>query len=142
MSEMSQASEFVQSTRTHDYPVPIPAWWVEAVKRELRRRARPGEEMLSYTELADAIGLKKYEVSKCMHGRAMTRHVAKISDYLKLPRPVVVFETEELALAWEKELRLRGLTAQVAAIAERATNGGAPPTPSDQPRRRGTRRPG
>jgi hypothetical protein len=111
MSEMSD-----RKTRANDYPVPVPDWWPRAVERELEGRTPP----LQKQKLAEAIGLDKWDVSRCLHGQAVLGDVQKISDYLKIPHPVALFETEEMALAFRGFLLLRGLDAQMMHVAQRA----------------------
>jgi hypothetical protein len=108
-------------TRANDYSIPVPDWWPRAVERELGSRQPPMQKQ----QLAQAVGLEKHDISRCLHGQAVLGPVQAISDFLKIPRPVAIFETEESALAYHGFLVLRGLDAQMAAVLPR----GSTPTP-------------
>lgn len=129
--------------------IPIAPWWGVAVKRELDENAKNSKltdeenarikEILAddkqelpkthiprtQDELAKKLGFASSEVSRARKpfdegGKPVLEIVLAVSDELKLPYPVLLPETEELALklaeqnrVWRRELKLVEIAAGV-----------------------------
>lgn len=88
--------------------VPIHDWWADAVRREMPKQSPPLNQKL----LAKKIGAAESEVSRALRPTDHEQHkpvleiVMAISDELKLPYPIIVPETEEIALHLATQHRL------------------------------------
>lgn len=86
--------------------VPIAPWWRDAVKRELKKFFR------SQLELAKAVHTDASSITRCLKHPNDAKSVitldlvVAISDALKLPYPVILPDTEDLAEHLAEQRRL------------------------------------
>jgi hypothetical protein len=89
--------------------IPIAPWWYDAIRREM------GE--MSQARLAELVDDIPANVSRCLNGTAPTLHlIVKISDKLRVARPVFLPQTEQEALAIHGALGLRAADTEIAAM--------------------------
>lgn len=104
--------------------IPIAPWWYAAADRELKRsiwRSTPTEKPrpMTVTRLAKIVEDSVQNVSRCLIGEVPTLHLAiKISDALRVPRPVFLPQTEQEALVIHGALGLRAVDEAIRHVEE------------------------
>ena len=95
------AKKFSKPKRGQTFPVPD--WWLKRANDEVERLKAEKPRNFSQTKMAKAVGATQTAISRCLSGDVTTiKIVDKISQYLKLPRPIFIADSEMEALAVER----------------------------------------